>query len=145
MKHWTEDDFLRWLYAPDIETGRDDAHLSECESCRTRTEQMIATRREAAARPEISRDFLAAQRRSIYSRLGGESGVRGGRTFGRRWAVAMATLICTVGLSLAALHAWKTETAVVTSSDEKLFADLASIEQSNEPRAIRPIHNLFEE
>ena len=48
-------------------------------------------------------------------------------------------------LSLTALHPWNTRTAVITSSDEKLFSDLASIEQSNEPRAIRPIHNLFQE
>ncbi len=145
MKHWTEDDFLHWLYAPDIEPRRDLGHLKECESCRARTEQMLAIRREAVTPPALSRDFLAAQRRSIYSRLGGETGADGGRTFARRWAIALGTLICTVGLILTALHPRNTETAVVTRSDEKLFSDLASIEQSNEPRAIRPIHNLFQE
>ncbi len=145
MKHWTDDDFLHWLYAPDSEPRRDPGHLKECESCQARTEQMIATRREAVKPPALSGDFLAAQRRNIYSRLGGKAGAGDGRTFARRWAIAMGSLICTVGLSLTALHPWNTGTAVVTSSDEKLFSDLASIEQGNEPRAIRPLHNLFQE
>ena len=139
MKHWTEDDFLHFLYAESGPTAPIEAgHLNECQACRARAEQMAATRRLAVRPPEIPSEFLAAQRRNIYRRLGSQS------MFGR-WAVAVASLLCIVGLSLGMLHPWTTgNTALYTSSDEKLFSDLASIEQSSEPRAIRPIHNLFE-
>ena len=147
MKHWTEDEFLHWLYAgSDPSAAPNEAvHLNECEQCRSRAEQMAATRRQSATAPDISWDFLAAQRRSIYRRLGVESGSLGSRSIARRWAVAMASLVCIVALSLTVLHPWSRSTALYTSSDEKLFSDLASIEQSPEPRAIRPIHNLFQE
>ena len=136
MKHWTEDDFLHWLYA---ESGPTAPHLEECQECRARAERMTETRRQATAAPEVSSEFLAAQRRSIYSRLGS-------RSMAGRWAVAVASLLCIVALSLSMLHPWATgNTALYSSSDEKLFSDLASIDQSSEPRAIRPIHNLFEE
>ena len=145
MKHWTEDEFLHWLYAGSLP----DSHLEECQECRSRAEQMAETRRQAATPLEVSLEFLAAQRRSIYGRLGSRSTL-GRSTLGRsiagRWAVAVATLLCIVGLSLSMLHPWARGTsALYTSSDEKLFSDLASIEQSSEPRAIGPIHKLFQE
>lgn len=147
MKHWTEDEFLHWLYADsDLSAALNEAvHLNECEQCRTRAEQMAATRRQSATAPEVSWDFLAAQRRSIYSRLGLEAGFLGSRSIARRWAVAVASLVCILALSLTMLHTWAGKPDLYTSSDEKLFSDLASIEQSSEPRAIRPIHNLFQE
>ena len=140
MKHWTEDDFLHWLYAGSGPAAPvQDGHLEECQECRARAGRMIEARRQATAGPEVSTEFLAAQRRSIYGRLGSRS-VTG------RWAVAVASLLCILALSVSMLHPWATgNTALYTSSDEKLFSDLASIEQSSEPRAIRPIHNLFQE
>lgn len=146
MKHWTEDDFLHWLYAgSDPHAPMEAGHLKECEQCRSRVEQMTETRRRATTPPEISWDFLAAQRRSIYRRLGLESGSLGSRSLFRRWTVAMASLVCIVAISLTMLHHWTGTPDLYTSSDAKLFSDLASIEQSSEPRAIRPIHNLFQE
>lgn len=136
MKHWTEDEFLRWLYA-----GEGDAiHLDDCDECRARAARMSEVRRTATAAPEISWEFLAAQRRSIYQRL--EQG--GGMA--KRWTVALASLVCIVALSLTLLRPWAgQDSALYTSSDAKLFSDLASIEQTSEPRAIKPIHDLFQE
>jgi predicted anti-sigma-YlaC factor YlaD len=136
MKHWTQDEFLNWIYA-----GEGDAkHLEECHDCRAQADQMSETRRTAIATPEVSWEFLAAQRRSIYQRLEKGSGMAG------RWSVAFASLICIVALSLTLMRPWAgSDRALYTSSDAKLFSDLASIEQSSEPRAIRAIHNLFEE
>lgn len=136
MKHWTEKEFLAWLYA-----GEGDAkHLEECDECRARAEGMNEMRRSAAAPPPVSWTFLAAQRRSIYQRLEEGSGMA------RRWAVAFASLLCIVALSLTMMHPWRgKDSALYTSSDAKLFSDLASIEQTSEPRAIKPIHNLFQE
>ena len=139
MKHWTEDDFLHWLYVGSGPTGNQAGHLDECQECSARAERMTAARRQAAIPPEVSSDFLAAQRRNIYGRLDSHSMLG-------HWGVAVASLLCIVGLSVSMLHPWAAgKTALYTSSDEKLFSDLASIEQSSEPRAIRPIHNLFEE
>ena len=137
MKHWTENDLLHWLYTAE----GDAAHLDECSDCRARAQQMIEIRKTTTADPEVSWDFLAAQRRSIYARLG-----RSGRSFAMRWAMAGASLLGIAALSLALLRPWTTESpALYNSADEKLFSDLASIEQSSEPRAIRPIHNLFKQ
>ena len=136
MKHWSENDFLNWFYAGDGDTS----HLDECATCRARAQQMADERRRATASPEVSWEFLAAQRRSIYRRLGAS-----GHHLAMRWAVAAASLLSVVVLSLALIQPWTSgNTALTTSADEKLFADLASIEQSSEPRAIRPIHKLFQ-
>src|SRR5438105_10876690 len=133
MKHWTEDDFLRWLYT----TEPGDGHLGACADCRARAERMIETRKSVTADPEVSWEFLASQRRSIYARLGQVK-----HSFGMRWAVAGASLLSILALSLALIRPWTANnSALYTAADEKLFSDLASIEQSNEPRAIRPIHN----
>lgn len=138
MKHWTEADFLDWLYA-----GRaDDAgHLDECTACRERAAEMIETRRRAVAEREVLWEFLAAQRRAIYRRLGDS----GQHSFAMRWAVAAVSLLGIVVLSLTLMHPRTGNSTLYTSADEKLFSDLVSIEQSNEPRAIRPMHHLFQE
>ena len=137
MKHWTEQDFLYWLYA-----GEADArHLDECAACRARAQQMTDTRQRDTAAPELSWEFLAAQRRSIYRRLG----LVNQHSFAMRWAVAFVSLLSIVVLSLALIRPWTGNDALYTSADEKLFSDLATIEQNSEPRAIRPIHNLFQE
>lgn len=137
MKHWTEDDFLSWRYAGDPDAG----HLDECAECRARAEQMVETHRRAIAAPDLSWEFLAAQRRGIYRRLG----LANEPAASTRWAVAVVSLVCILALSVALMRPWTGNSPLYTSADEKLFSDLASIEQSNEPRAIRPIHNLFKE
>jgi len=34
---------------------------------------------------------------------------------------------------------------LVSDSDRKFFTEISSMEQSSEPRAIQPIHSMFEE
>lgn len=137
MKHWTEDDYLSWLYTGEANVR----HLDECADCRAHAERMRITYRRATAAREVSWEFLAAQRRSLYRRLG----LVNDRFWGARWAVAAASLLCILVLSVALMRPWGGNSALYTSADEKLFSDLAAIEQTNEPRAIRPIHNLFKE
>jgi hypothetical protein len=146
MKHWTEDDFLRWLYAgSDRSAPMQGGHLNDCPECRFRADRMLEARRDAIKVPELSPDFLTAQRRKVYRRLGVESGWLGNRSRAGRWALAMLSFACILVFSLTSLHPWTAKNAVYSSSDEKLFSDLVSIEQSSEPRAIRPIHSLFQE
>ena len=135
MKHWTESDFQHWLYGL-----RDpDQHVQECAQCRGEIERLRSERERITADPahaDVSADFLAAQRRGIYQRI--EQPRR--NMFGWRWALSAAMLLLTIaGITFQQLH--KTAPAI---SDEQLFSDLSSIEQSAEPKAIQPIHNLFE-
>ena len=90
-----------------------------------------------AAEPEVSAEFLAAQRRAIYSRLGEPH-----HRFSLRWAFsgAMVLLVLAGGLTFERHHA-----SAPSISDEQLFSDLSAMEQRTEPQAIQPIHSLFEQ
>ncbi len=132
MKHWTEEDFKQWLYG----LKEDDGHVAECVECRGEMERLTLERRRMVAQPEVSSDFLAAQRRSIHQRLGDP--VRNWMPV--RWAVsAAAVLVVMLGITL---NNAKRAPAI---SDEQLFSELAAMEQTAEPQAIAPIHKLFEE
>jgi hypothetical protein len=88
--------------------------------------------------PEVSPEFLAAQRRSIYRRL--DSPPR--NWISMRWALSLAMLLLMLagGLTLERRHK-----AAPAISDEQLFSDLSAMEQSSEPKAIQPMHGLFKE
>src|SRR5580700_2986053 len=92
---------------------------------------------EKLPEPEVSSEFLAAQRRSIYRRLDEPRP----NWISMRWALSLAMLLVMVagGVTLQRLH--KSAAATSTSmSDEQLFSDLSAMEQSSEPQAIQPIH-----
>jgi hypothetical protein len=134
MKHWTEIDFQNWLYG----LKDRDSHVDQCSECQSELTRLQVERRRTTREPEVSSDFLAAQRRSIYGRL--EAGPA--RTWAAwRWVLSTAMLLAIVfGLSVPAWH--KKAPAI---SDEQLFSDLSAMEQSAEPKAIAPMHNLFEQ
>src|SRR5271166_155808 len=132
MKHWTEDDFNEWLYGLKSE----DHHLEECLKCRSEMDRLRMMRARVTEQPEVSQDFLAAQRRSIYRRLLEPRH----NWISLRWAVPVAMVLAMVfGLTL---QRGRLSTPAV--SDEQLFSDLTAIEQSAEPKAIAPMHKLFE-
>jgi hypothetical protein len=138
MKHWTENDFKQWLYG----LKEPDSHTEACPDCRAELERLALTRRRVVASPEVSpevsEEFLAAQRRAIYNRL-----QHAARNFAPlRWAVSIAVLLA-VAISLTLPHS--KNASVILTNDEQLYSDLARIEQTDEPKAIQPLHNLFEE
>jgi hypothetical protein len=92
--------------------------------------------------PEVSPEFLAAQRRSIYNRLDEPRH----HWHSMRWALSLVMLLLMVagGLTLERRHKTAPGTAA-TISDDQLFSDLSAMEQSNEPKAIQPMHGLFQE
>ena len=133
MKHWTENDFKQWLYGLKDE----DQHLAECPECRGERDRLRVERAQTIEQPEISQDFLAAQRRSIYRRLHEPRH----NWFTLRWALPVAmVLLMAFGLTLQ-----RGRRSLPAISDEQLFSDLTAIEQSAEPRAVAPMHKLFEE
>ena len=137
MAHWTENDFRDWLYG----LKEDGSHLAECLECRNEAERVAELRRQAVIAPPVPADFLAAQRREIYRRLGTDP--RGGTRL--RWTLSFATAAMLVVSSVTVLRPSRSKLPLSDPADAQLFSDLTSIEQSSEPRAIRPIRRLFEE
>lgn len=105
-------------------------------------EKWLHERTQSLPGPEVSPEFLAAQRRSIYRRLDEP----GRHWHSMRWALSLAMLLLMVagGLTLERRH--KTAPGgAATISDDQLFSDLSAMEQTNEPKAIQPMHGLFQE
>src|SRR5271163_1335217 len=115
MNHWTENDFQKWLYG----LKEEDAHLEACGECRTELDRLHVARQRILAAPQVSEEFLAAQRRQIHGRLNQTS-----RNF--------------------TLPRFR-KSPVILTNDEQLYSDLAAMEQTPEPKAIQPLHKLFEE
>jgi hypothetical protein len=133
MKHWTENDFKEWLYG----LRDEDHHLQECAVCRGESERLQMARARTREQPQVSQEFLAGQRRSIYRRLHEARHT----WFTLRWALPVAmVLLMAFGLTLQ-----RSRRSAPSISDEQLFSDLTAIEQSAEPKAIAPMHRLFEE
>jgi hypothetical protein len=93
--------------------------------------------------PEVSAEFLAAQRRAIYRRL--DEPRR--NWIPVRWALSVAMLLALFagGLTLERRHKAAPAISGTSVSDDQLFSDLSAMEQRNEPKAIQPIHGLFQE
>jgi hypothetical protein len=104
----------------------------------TEFENWLHQRMRSLPEPEVSHEFLAAQRRNIYRRIGEPRR----NAAAMRWALTVAMLLLMVagGLTFERWHK-----AAPAISDEQLFSDLANMEQRSEPKAIQPMHGLFEE
>jgi len=131
MKHWNEIDFQNWLYG----LKERDSHVDECGHCRGELMRLESRRAEIIAQPEVSHEFLAAQRRAIYRRLD----ERPSHRVAMRWVLSAAMMLVMIfGVTIERrLH---TAPAI---SDEQLFSDLTAMDQ-REPKAIQPIDGLFE-
>ncbi|HEY1754451.1 MAG TPA: hypothetical protein VGG72_03585 [Bryobacteraceae bacterium] len=145
-QHLSNDELLDRMYGLGESGG---SHLEECEDCSGRLQALERRRSEVAesfGRNSVSNEFLLAQRRAIYSKLGQAPATR------LHWAPAalgVAFLLVT-GVFLVRPHAQYRPVLAPVSvpgvelSNEQLFSDLYSMEQSVEPPAAAPIHALFE-
>jgi hypothetical protein len=134
-RHWTDDDLLNRLYGVG---GGDEAHLSACADCTARLRLFEARRSQSAAVPEPSHEFLAAQRRAIHRRLG-ESPARR-----LHWAPAFAAMLMLI-IGFMLFRPGQTPQLQQPITDDSVFAEVYSLEQSSEPAAAQPIQALFEE
>lgn len=135
-KHWTRKDAIEHLYG----IGPDAVHLDECADCRSMTAELEAQRRRSAAEPEISPEFLAAQRRAIYRKLGREPRQRS------RLAPAFVVAFLVLIALLVGRNTWFGSPApLVTSSDSQLFSEIYALEQDSEPQAAQTVKAMFEE
>jgi hypothetical protein len=132
-KHLTTDELVDKLYGVGA-----DGHLNECEECSERFGQ-LRERREMVTQPlEASYEFLAAQRRDIYARMGEKPQAR------MKWVPALAAAAFLVAAGVFVHHP-AAQVAKPEVVDPQLFADVYSMEQSMEPLAAKPIHALFDQ
>ena len=132
-KHLTTDELVDRLYG----VGSGD-HLHDCDECSEHFRQ-LRERREMAAEPlPPSSEFLAAQRRNIYARMGEKPQAR------MKWVPALAAAACLLA-AVSFVHRPGTEAATQEIVDPQLFADVYSMEQSMEPLAAKPIDALFDQ
>lgn len=133
--HLSNDELVNLVYG--VATS---AHLDDCRECAERFEQLREKRALAAEAQPVSREFLAAQRRNIYARMGERPQAR------MKWVPALAAAACLIAVGVFSHH--PTQVAMPAPAeihvDAQLFSDVYSMEQSMEPIAAQPIHALFE-
>jgi len=133
--HLNDDQLIEQLYGVSSSL-----HVQNCEECAVRMHSLQARRSELAARPPVSNEFLAGQRRRIYSRLGEPVPSR------MKWAPAAVAAACLLVAGMFVYHPMAVAPAVhVEVVDAQLFSDVYSMEDSTEPIAAAPIHALFED
>ena len=137
-QHLTTDQLIDRLYGVGA-----DGHLNECSECSERFLQLRERKEMAAEALPASYEFLAAQRRSIYARMGERPQAR------MRWVPALAAALCLVAAGVfgpdAFVHHPVAQVAKPVVVDPQLFSDVYSMEQSMEPLAAQPIHALFDQ
>jgi predicted anti-sigma-YlaC factor YlaD len=132
-KHLTTDELVDRFYGLEAE-----GHLEECEECAERFRQLGEQRAMAAEAIGASHEFLAAQRRNIYARMGEKPQGR------MKWVPAVAAAVCLLAVSILS-HRPVAQVAKPEVADAQLFSDVYSMEQSMEPIAAKPIHAIFED
>jgi hypothetical protein len=116
-----------------------DSHPASCSECSLRLNRLRERRAELAVTPPVSHNFLAAQRRQIYSRLGQPLPSR------MRWAPATLAAACLLIAGMFVYRPMATAPAHTDIADAQLFSEVYSMEESTEPIAAAPIHSLFED
>lgn len=139
-KHPTTDEFVDRLYGVNRPMEQSE-HLDQCPECAERFEQFREQRARAARALPASQEFLAAQRRDIYARMGERPGVR------LPWAPALAAAVCLLAVGVFSHRPSQAVKPVVAvaAADTQVFSDVYSMEQSVEPNAAKPIQALFEQ
>ncbi len=139
-RHWTDDELIARLYG----VGPEDGHLEECGECAARWRRFVAVRERALVEPEVSQEFLTAQRRRIYERIEAPRHVF--------WKPALGVPIAATAMILAALllsgpkpSPQPTLASSDRPKDAELFADIYDTLESAELQALSPVQGLFEE
>ena len=139
-RHWTNEELMDYLYG----LGPEDGHEKECAECQQRIASMQARRAEKAEDPWVPEEFLRAQQESITQRVARSD------TSERVWwrPPAWAALMVAVAMALS----WPqpgtknlTDANSATASDAGMYLEIYQTISSEEPRALAPMHSLFEE
>jgi hypothetical protein len=136
-KHLTTDELVERLYGVESGIAHSKSHLDDCAECAERFRELSERRALAAEPPPVSYEFLAAQRRSIYARMGERPQAR------VKWVPALAAAVCLLAAGVFVNR--PAQVAKPEIDDAQLFSDVYSMEQSMEPLAAKPIHAVFEQ
>lgn len=124
MKHPTDHDLIERLDQPDTVDNEIEAHLRECEACRTRSASIEALFAELKAQPEaLAEEAIAASRADIAKRIR-EPRVTPLRR-GRWWIPAAA--VASIGLVLVSLSVRRDAEPSLTLIEEARLAAEAAI------------------
>lgn len=138
--HWTDEQLIAESYG----VGPTDGHLADCAKCNARRAALMAVRsnheRLAPVAEDVSFDFLAAQRRSIYARLTQPARVG----FRRLASVAAAVVVLGAGVLTYQEEHHPVPRATATLSDAQLATEVGEMGQDSEPAPVAPIEALFE-
>jgi hypothetical protein len=142
--HWTDEQLIEHLYG----IGPEGNHIEECEACHERLLAMLAARRlaesESSPSEQVSFDFLAAQRRSIYARVEQIPGWRIGLQL-RRWAAAGAMVVLLGGGFFLYEQNQHQQALQNKVTDAQLVQEVSQMAQDSEPSPTAPLRGLFDE
>jgi len=149
MTHWTSDQLLDKLYGISDAEPAAETHLKDCPDCSARWDRLTMQRSAVLQTPQVSDEFLAAQRRKIYSRMEEKPVWWHSLVSQKGFAASAAAVLLIVG-GLAFFRTGTTPVAKPVAqqqevSDSQFFAEMSRIEQSAMPQAVSPIKALFVE
>lgn len=138
--HWTNDDVVNHVYG----VGLEDGHERECAECRARVDAARLRREGVAGGEEVTADFLRRQRLTIAARI--EARRMDEQAWWRTpvWAAVMAALALVL---LAPRPAQEPSMAggLTRAQESGMYLEIYQSISSEEPRALAPMHGLFEE
>ena len=142
--HWTDEQLIQHLYG----VGPEGNHIDECSDCRARLSAMLAARSaneiECSPSEQVPFELLAAQRRSVYSRIDRLAGFRLGVQV-RRWAAAGAMVVLLGGGFFLYEQNQHQQAVQNTVSDAQLAQEVSQMAQDSEPSPTGPLQGLFDE
>lgn len=148
QRHWTKDELLDHLYG----VGPADGHDVECGECRQRLADMQSQRAARAGAPGAPRteepwipeEFLRAQREAIARRVAGGHSREHSWWRPPVWAAVMVAIA--MALSWPQPRREKlTAGGNALKSDAGMYLEIYQTISTEEPRALAPMHSLFEE
>ena len=138
--HWTDDELLAHLYG----VGPKDGHLRECSACQMRLSAMEDHREGLERTQYVSSEFLAAQRRQIYTKIARPVRWWSGVNLRRLASTAATLLVLGGGLMVYEEH-HEQQLNKESVSDAQLAAEVSSMTQDSEPTSTAPLQALFDE
>jgi hypothetical protein len=141
--HWTDDQLIAHLYS----VGPEDGHINFCGECQVRLNAMEQRRdaieRRSSGDRDVTFEFLAAQRRSIYAKI--TAPVRWWSTLPvRRWTSLVATTLLLAG-SIFLYEENRSHYTNTNLTDAQLAQEVSQMASDSEPQSTAPLQALFEE
>jgi len=138
--HWTNDEVVDHLYG----VGPEDGHERECAECRARIVAVRARREAVESGDEVTAGLLRNQRLAIAGRI--EARRMELQAWWRTpvWVAVMAALALVLSAPRPAREA-TVAGGLNRAQDAEMYLEIYQSISSEEPRALAPMHGLFEE